>query len=178
MKIAVYCGSGFGAGAAWRKAAVELGQWIGSRGHTLVYGGGDSGLMGLVAQEAFEGGSRVIGVVPGNVPFICERPQPWCSEVITTDSMASRKQRMLDLADAFIALPGGIGTLDEISEAITLTKIGVFDKPSVLVNTNGFYEPFRRQLAQMETSGFIAAGSMAHVLFSDEVEEIARFIEG
>lgn len=178
MNIAVYCGSGFGTGDAWREAAVRLGCWIGSQGHTLVYGGGDSGLMGLVAQAAYEGGSRVIGVLPGNVPFICERPQPWCTEVITMETMASRKQRMLDLADAYIALPGGIGTLDEISEAITLTKIGVCDKPSVMFNTKGFYEPFRKQLAQMEEAGFIAPGSMKHVLFSDEVEEIARFIAG
>lgn len=175
MKIAVYCGSGFGHGEAWRQAAQRLGQWIGEKGHTLVYGGGEAGLMGEVAKAAHALGSEVIGVLPGNVAFICGRPQPYCTQVITMDSMTTRKQKMLDLADAFVALPGGIGTLDEITEAITLTKIGVFQKPAVMFNTDGYYEPFRTMLAQMEQTGFVEPGSMAQVLFSDDTEQIEAF---
>ena len=176
MRIAVYCGSGFGRGDEWREAAVRLGQWIGENGHELIYGGGEAGLMGAVAREAFIRGSRVVGVVPGNVPFICERPQLYCTEVITMPDMTGRKQRMLELADAFIALPGGTGTLDEISEVITLTKIGVFEKRSVLFNTRDFYGPFRLLIERMTEEGFVTPGSLEHVLFSDDLEEIGAFL--
>jgi hypothetical protein len=116
--------------------------------------------------------------VPGNVDFIKDRPQPYVTELITTVNMSERKQKMLELADAFIALPGGIGTLDEISEAITLTKIGVFDKKCVLFNHNGFYEPFKKMMDEMENAGFLRPENMRHVLFSGEVDEIDRFFEG
>ena len=177
MKIAVYCGSTFGSDPAFEQAARRLGRWLGDSGHTLVYGGGESGLMGAVASEVFARGGQVIGVLPGNVRFICERPQPWCTQVITEPDMNSRKQRMLELADAFIALPGGTGTLDEISEVITLTKLGVFAKRSVLFNTRGFYEPFRQMIGEMERCGFIGPGEMAHVLYSDDPEEIGAFLQ-
>ncbi len=176
MKIAVYCGSGFGKDPIYTEAAGELGRWIADNHHTLVYGGGDSGLMGTVAKAVFDLGSEVIGVIPGNVDFIKNRPQPYVTELIVSENMSERKGKMLELADAFIALPGGIGTLDEISEVITLTKIGVFDKKCILFNRNNFYEPFRVMLDDMEKAGFIDPGSMNHVLFSDDVEEIGKFI--
>lgn len=175
MKIAVYCGSGMGNDPAFAQAAAELGAWIGENGHTLVYGGGTAGLMGVVAEVAFRRGSTVIGVLPGNVPFICQRPQPFCTQVLTMENMAARKQKMLDLADAFIALPGGIGTLDEISEAITLTKIGVFDKPAVLFNTGSFYAPFRDVLERMIGADLMDASAMQKILFSDSTGEIEAF---
>lgn len=176
MKIAVYCGSGFGRGEQWREAAKRLGAWIGEQGHTLVYGGGEAGLMGEVAQAAFSRGSRVIGVVPGNVEFIRSRPQPYCTEVQVMANMSARKQRMLELADAFVALPGGIGTLDEITEAITLTRIGVFRKPAVLVNTADYYAHFRQMLADMAKAGFIEE-ALPYVLFSDDMTKIADFLD-
>lgn len=176
MKIAVFCGSGFGNNPVYIEGAKKLGKWIGDRKHTLIYGGGESGLMGVVAREVFEAGCPVIGVVPGNVDFIKSRPQPYVTELITAKNMSDRKEKMLESADAFIALPGGIGTLDEMSEAITLTKIGVFDKKCILFNQNGFYESFRNVLADMEKEGFIESGSMDYVLFSDDEDEIERFI--
>ena len=136
MKIAVYCGSELGSHPEYAKAARELGGWIGNNKYTLVYGGGESGLMGAVAGAVHDAGCEVIGVVPGNVDFIKERPQPYVTELIITNNMSDRKQKMLELADGFIALPGGIGTLDEISEAINLTKICVFHKPCILFNRN------------------------------------------
>lgn len=176
MKIAVYCGSGFGNNPVYAEGAKRLGQWIGQNKHTLVYGGGESGLMGVVAREVFEAGCSVIGVVPGDVSFIKDRPQPYVTELIVAKNMSERKETMLELADAFIALPGGIGTLDEMSEAITLTKIGVFDKKCILFNQNGFYESFRNVLADMEKAEFIEVGSMSNVLFSADVDEIEKFI--
>ncbi len=177
MKIAVYCGSDFGTVHAYKEAATQLGQWIASSGNTLVYGGGDSGLMGETAKQVHSNGNQVIGVIPGNVGFIAERPQPYCTEVIITESMSARKQKMLDLADAFIALPGGTGTLDEITEALTLTKIGVFRKACIFFNRNGFYEPVKTMFAEMEKAGFLTPSSMSHVLFSDDPLEIEAFIK-
>jgi len=176
MTIAVYCGSSGGNEPAYQDAARTLGAWIGENGHTLIYGGGQSGLMGLVAQQVYERDGRVIGVLPQNVSFIRSRPQPYCTELITCESMSARKQRMLELADAFFALPGGIGTLDEITEAITLTHIGVFEKPSVLFNVNGYYEPLRAMLKKMRDAAFFRVGKKPYVLFSDDLREIGAFL--
>lgn len=176
MKIAVYCGSDFGSNPVYTQAARELGEWIGKQGYSLVYGGGESGLMGAVAKEVAAAGSHVIGVLPGNVDFIMNRPQPYVTELIVAKDMGERKAKMLELADAFIALPGGIGTLDEISEAITLTKIGVFHKKCVLFNRNDFYEPLRTMFEEMERAGFLQSESMDHVLFSDNLQEIQKFL--
>ena len=176
MKIAVYCASEFGKEELYTEAARKLGQWIGASKHTLVYGGGESGLMGTVAKEVHDAGCEVIGVVPGNVAFIKNRPQPYVTKLILTEDMSERKRKMLELADVFIALPGGMGTLDEISETITLTKIGVFHKPSILFNRNGFYEPLKQMFQTMEDAGFLAEDKMKHVLFSDDLKEMEGFL--
>ena len=157
MKIAVYCASEFGKEELYTEAARELGQWIGASKHTLVYGGGESGLMGIVAKEVHDAGCEV-------------------TKLIFTEDMSERKRKMLELADVFIALPGGIGTLDEISETITLTKIGVFHKPSILFNRNGFYEPLKQMFQTMEDAGFLAEDKMKHVLFSDDLKEMEGFL--
>lgn len=182
MKIAVYCGSEMGNDPIYIDAAKELGNWIGENGYTLIYGGGALGLMGTVAKAVKEAGetkhcSHVIGVVPGNVGFIKDRPQPYATEILVARDMSDRKVKMLELADAFIALPGGIGTVDEISEAITLTKIGVFDKPCIIYNQNGFYEPFKKMLMEMDQAGFLKLENMDHVLFSNDLKEIEQFLE-
>jgi len=176
MNIAVYCGSSDGSRAIYRSAAKQLGEWIAAAGHTLIYGGGDEGLMGAVAEAAYRGGSRVIGVVPANIPFICSRPQPWCTQVLRMEDMQQRKAKMLALADAFIALPGGIGTLDEISEAITMTRIGAFRKPCVLYNTDGIYDPLRELFQRMVDAGFVAPDSLGLVRFSADPDEIAGWL--
>lgn len=177
MKIAVYCGSGFGKENIYVEAARNLGKWIALQGHSLVYGGGDSGLMGVVADEVFSAGSEVIGVIPGDVEFIANRPQPYCTEVIKARNMSERKEIMLEKADAFIALPGGIGTLDEISEAITLTKIGVFSKKAVLFNAEGFYDSFKDFCQKMIDSEFLTEQDMEKVLFSADFNEIENFLK-
>jgi len=176
MNIAVYCGSDFGNDLAYTDIAREIGKWIADNNNTLVYGGGESGLMGIVAKEVYAAGCEVIGVIPGDVDFIKGRPQPYVTKLITTADMSDRKKKMLELADVFIALPGGIGTLDEISEAITLTKIGVFRKPCVMINKNAFYNPFKDMLDSMEQAGFLRKESMEHVLFSDDIQMIDEFI--
>ena len=177
MKIAVYCASVFGGNEEYVKAARELGKWIGKSKHTLVYGGGESGLMGIVAEEVYAAGNKVIGVVPGNVEFINSRPQPYTTKLITTVDMSERKQKMVELADVFIALPGGIGTLDEISEAIVLTKIAELQKPCILFNRNNFYTPLQELLKKMDQAGFLWGDHIEHVLFSDHLNEIEAFID-
>lgn len=177
MKIAVYCASVFGGNREYVKAARELGKWIGKSKHTLVYGGGESGLMGIVAEEVYAAGNEVIGVVPGNVEFINSRPQPYTTKLITTMDMSERKQKMVELADVFIALPGGIGTLDEISEAIVLTKIAELQKPCILFNRNNFYTPLQELLKKMDQAGFLWGDHIEHVLFSDHLNEIEAFID-
>lgn len=177
MKIAVYCGSTLGNNPRIVEKVKELGKWMGENGHTLIYGGGDAGLMGTIAKEVHAYQNPVIGVLPGNVSFICSRPQPYCSEVIIAKNMNERKQVMLEKADAFIALPGGIGTLDEISEAITLTKIGVFSKPSICFNVDGFYTPFQHMLEEMSQTDFLNGKEMTHVLFSENISCIESFLK-
>lgn len=177
MKIAVYCASVFGGNEEYVKAARELGEWIGKSKHTLVYGGGESGLMGIVAEEVCAAGNEVIGVVPGNVEFINSRPQPYTTKLITTMDMSERKQKMVELADVFIALPGGIGTLDEISEAMVLTKIAELQKPCILFNRNNFYTPLQDLLEKMDQAGFLWGDHIEHVLFSDHLNEIEVFVD-
>ncbi len=176
MNIAVYCGRSFGNDAAYREGARNLGLWIAENSHTLVFGGGNIGLMGILAEAVFQNGGHVIGVLPGDIDFIVSRPQPFCSEIITETDMAARKRKMLELADAYIALPGGIGTLDEITEAMTLIKIGYLPKPAVLFNISGYYEPFRNMLDRSVSSGFMDQKDLKSILISDSLEEISYFI--
>lgn len=174
--IAVFCGSDMGKKTAFCEAAEELGKWIGKNKDVLIYGGGDAGLMGVVSKNAYQAGSKVIGVVPKNVDFMKKRSQEYVTTLIETSDMSERKQKMMDIADVFIALPGGIGTLDEMSEAITMTKIGAFHKPCIFFNKDDYYAPLKRMFDEMEQAGFWWKDSRKHVLFSENFEEIERFI--
>ena len=176
MNIAVYCGSVTGHDAIFTKRAEELGQWIADHHHTLIFGGGNIGLMGTVAEAVFRHEGKVIGVLPANIDFIIERPQPFCTEIIQAPDMASRKVKMMELADAYIALPGGIGTLDELTEIMTLIRIDYYRKPAVIFNINNYYEPFKSMLDQMIDNGFMDQKDLDRVLFSDRLEEIESFL--
>lgn len=176
MKIAVYCGSGFGNNCQFAHSACELGEWIGKNGHSLVYGGGESGLMGEVAKSAKQNGAYITGVIPVDVDFIAKRPQPYCNEVLKTKNMSERKAKMLEISDAFIALPGGIGTLDEISEAITLTKLNVYNKKSILFNKCGYYEPLKEMFQEMIKTDFMKAEDISKVCFAETVKQIEEFL--
>lgn len=177
MKIAVYCGSTTGDRASYMQKAYELGKWIADNGHTLVYGGSNTGLMGAVADGAIDGNGRVIGVQT-NIPLIQSRKHAALTESIETATMAERKEKMMELADAYIALPGGIGTLDEITEILCLRSLGVADGPIVFYNADGYYEPMRTVLERMLASGFCTKESLERILFSGELEEIAAFLQG
>jgi cytokinin riboside 5'-monophosphate phosphoribohydrolase len=139
MKICVFCSSSDAVDGAYRSAAEEMGALIGARGHTMVYGGGRVGLMGAAAAAARNAGARVIGIIPQfmNRPGV---PDQDCDELIFTKDMRERKARMMDMSDAFVALPGGFGTLEELSEVITQKQFDFLKGPLVAVNTGGFYD--------------------------------------
>jgi cytokinin riboside 5'-monophosphate phosphoribohydrolase len=138
VRICVYCSSSDAVGEGYKGAADELGRLLAAGGHSLVFGGGCYGLMGAVARAARRGGARVTGVIPR---FMAERTETEADEVVVTGDLRERKARMEELSDAFVALPGGFGTLEEILEILTLRQLGVVSKPAVFVNTNGFYAP-------------------------------------
>jgi cytokinin riboside 5'-monophosphate phosphoribohydrolase len=139
VRICVYCSSSDAVDAAYLEAAAEMGRLIGSGGHTLVYGGGRVGLMGAAARAVHAAGGRVIGIIPR---FMDKPGVPYtaCDELEFTTTMAERKARMMALAEAFVALPGGFGTLEELSEVMTQKQFDILKAPLVAVNTRGFYD--------------------------------------
>ena len=177
MKIAVYCGSVSGTEPEYMAVARKLGDWIGRNGHELVYGGSKTGLMGAVADAVLKHGGKVIGVLP-DVKLIHERRHPGLSECHLTDTMSARKDKMIALSDAYIALPGGFGTLDEISDVLCLNRLQLIRRPTVLVNTRGFYEPVRQLVLNMIDAGFVGGEEMDMLRITGDVEEIAEFVEG
>ena len=176
MNIAVYCGSSDGNNGKFAESAKELGKWIGERGNTLVYGGANRGLMGVVADAVLENGGKVIGVLP-DVPRIQARKHTGLTECINTSSMAERKAKMIELSDAFVALPGGIGTLDEITDVLSLSSLDEVAGPIVLFNSDGYYEPFRKIIRSIIENGFGREEYFERTLFSDNMDEIAAFLK-
>ncbi len=177
MKIAVYCGSSAGNDDKYMRTAVTLGKWIAENGHELVFGASNAGLMGAVANAVLYNGGKAIGVVP-DVPVIRAQAHKGLTETIFTKDMSERKKVMLELADAYIALPGGIGTLDEITEVICLSQLRIHTKPIVFYDVDGYYEPMMNMFTVAEKEGFAHKEGNGRVLFSDEIEEIASFITG
>lgn len=152
--VAVYCGSAHGNNPDFTEAARTLGAELAARGLTLVYGGGNVGLMGEVADATLAAGGRVTGVIPRQL-VDREMAHPGLTTLEVVDNMAQRKARMEELADAFICLPGGIGTLEEIVEVLCLQQLGLLDAPVGLVDTNSFWQPFTAMLSSFAQSEFI-----------------------
>ena len=152
--IAVFCASHDGADPAYRQAAVQLGALIAGGGFGLVYGGATTGLMGAVSDAAMAGGAPVIGVLPA-VLRSREIAHPGLTELHHVDSMHERKAMMVERADAFVALPGGFGTLDEFVEVVTWSLLGTHSKPCVLVNLRSYFDHLLRFLDHAEHEGFI-----------------------
>lgn len=161
---------------SFTEGAKALGSWIAQNGHTLVYGGSRTGLMGATADAVLAGGGKVIGVIP-DVKLIQERRHPGLTECIETKDMAERKQKMIELADAYVALPGGPGTLDEISEVICLARLGIENKACVLFDTDGYYQALKKIFEEMVEVGFSEKEDFKRVLVSADLDEIERFIE-
>ena len=159
MNICVFCGSSTGSESAFRDAAIELGNLIGSSQNTLIYGGGNVGLMGVIADSTLAAGGKVIGVIP---EFLQRREvaHTGLTQLEVVDSMHLRKQRMAELADAFIAMPGGWGTLDELAEILTWRQLGLIQSPIGILNTDSFFDHLLAQMSLMTRYGFLGNGSL------------------
>ncbi|WP_157269975.1 LOG family protein [Azohydromonas aeria] len=154
--VAVFCGSNFGASPAYAEGAAALGREIAARGLRLVYGGTNKGLMGVVADAVLDAGGSVVGVINQRLHARGHlHPRLGLHEVVA--SMGERKRRMAELADAFVALPGGLGTLEELFEAATLTQLGEHAKACGALNLRGYYEPLRALLGHAAAEGFMRA---------------------
>lgn len=153
--VCVYCGSSKGDSPVFAAAAHELGTLFARRKIRLVFGGGSVGLMGVLADAVLAAGGKVTGVIPHGLRT-AELAHEGVSEMIAVDSMHARKQRMVELADAFIALPGGIGTLDELFETWTWLQLGIHHKPVGLLNVAGYYDPLLKFLHQMSQRMFLS----------------------
>lgn len=176
MNIAVYCASSSGNDEVYIRFAEALGREIGRRGHTLVYGGSAGGLMGAVADGCLAEGGKVIGVEP-DVPLIRARQHQNLTEVIFTDSMAERKTVMIRLSNGFIALPGGPGTLDEITEVIDMKKLRQLSGGIAFADVNSYWQPLHGMLAHMNKCGFLDAPIENEAIFSDDINTILNYLE-
>ena len=155
-RVCVFCGSNSGANPAYAQAATQLGRLLAERGLTLVYGGGNVGLMGVVADAALEAGGQVIGVIPESM-LKWEVGHPNLTELRVVTSMHERKATMAELADAFIALPGGVGTLEELFEVWTWGQLGLHTKPLAFLDVAGYFERLHAFLDHMAGEGFVKA---------------------
>ena len=160
-----------GAAPAYAEAAREVGKRIAADGLTLVYGGGSVGLMGVVADAALEAGGSVTGVIPTGL-FRAEIAHPGLTELIQVTSMHERKAVMFDRADAFVALPGGLGTLEELLEMATWGQIGLHRKPMITLDVNGFWTPFHAYLRHCSEAGFVKPANLELIRNVNQVEKV------
>ncbi|MDP2802469.1 MAG: TIGR00730 family Rossman fold protein [Phreatobacter sp.] len=169
--ICVYCGSGSGHDVVHEQAARELGAAMARAGIRLVYGGGGIGLMGTLAKSVVDGGGKVLGIIPD---FLKRKEMPLDAviDVVTVSDMHTRKMRMFIEADAFVALPGGIGTLEELVEQLTWAQLGRHAKPVIIANVGGFWDPLRVLLDHMKSEGFIRPGLAVKYTVIDEIRDI------
>ncbi|HYG17816.1 MAG TPA: TIGR00730 family Rossman fold protein [Ohtaekwangia sp.] len=171
MNICVFCGSSVGIKSAFADAAKHLGRLMAEKKHTLIYGGGNIGLMGILADAVMEHGGEVVGVIPD---FLLQREVGHRGitrlEVVTT--MHARKNRMAELSHAFIALPGGWGTLDELAEILTWRQLGLIQHPIAVLNTLQFFNPLLSQMEHMASMGFLRDDYRAHFTVEESAERL------
>lgn len=173
MNITVYLGALHGNDPALVTAVKELGAWIGASGHTLVYGGSKSGLMGELSRSALQSGGPVIGVEPK--AFVdAAFEQEGLTQLIVTKDMPDRKRKMIELGNAFVAFPGGTGTLEEISEVMSMVTLHYIDAPCILYNLNGYYDSLKALLNHMVAMGLSTHERLAGIYFADCLEDIVR----
>ncbi|MBO4307554.1 MAG: TIGR00730 family Rossman fold protein [Bacteroidales bacterium] len=170
MKIAVFCGSSNPKNRKYLDDAKLLGRRIAKSGHTLVYGGSNLGMMGAVSGAALECGGTVIGVIPTLFSEEIIMSQP-VTELVRVSSMAERKEYIIRESDAFVALPGGIGTLDEVLEVLVANQLKQIKKTIALYNPDGFYDSFLEQIKQMGTNGFFRSGAEPEIINCKEIND-------
>ena len=176
-RVCVFSGSSPGADLAYRAAANDLGHGLAERGIELVYGGAHVGLMGVVADAALEGGGRVVGVIPQSL-VDREVAHTGLSDLRVVDSMHDRKAQMAELADAFVALPGGVGTLEELFEVYTWNQLGLHAKPLGLLNVRGYFDGLARFLDHATAERFVTPQHRAMLLVSEDLGELLDGLAG
>lgn len=180
ISLCVYCGSRLGTDPAYRSAAETLGAEIGRRGWRLVYGGGNVGLMGVVADAVLQAGGTVLGVIPDSL-LRREVGHRGLTELQVVETMHERKQHMAEQSDAFVALPGGIGTLEELYEVWTWQHLGYHSKPVALLNVAGYYQQLLDFMRHTEAQGFVDADQQKALWIDSEptalLDRIARHLQ-
>lgn len=171
LAVCVFCGARDGASPAWRALAEDVGRRIAARDWTVVYGGGDVGLMGALAGGALEAGGKVIGIIPRAL-LRQEQGKHEVTRLEVVETMALRKERMIALSDAFIVLPGGLGTLDELFEVLTLRQIGLHRKPVGILDHENYFGSLFAAIETMADHGFVAREHIDHLLVKDAVEPL------
>lgn len=175
FSICVYCGSRPGTNPAYEKTAIEVGQWIGQRGGQLVYGGGRSGLMGIVANATQSAGGKVIGIIPQAL-VNKELANEACDELHVVANMHERKAMMAERSHAFLALPGGIGTFEELFEIWTWRQLGYHDKPIGLLNVDNYYTPLIGFLQSTTAQGFMQPWQMDLINHTNNTDEVLQYL--
>ena len=169
--LCVFCGSRFGADPAARDGAVQLGELLAREDITLVYGGGGVGLMGLVANATLKRGGRVVGIIPR---FLLQREagHPNLTETVVVETMHERKLQMFERSDAFVVLPGGLGTLEELFEVLSWRTLGLHTKPIVIVDQGGYWEPLAALLRSVVEGGFAERSHLDHLAFIRDLKDL------
>ena len=179
MNITVYCGAAEGNDPGFIARAKELGAWMAQNGHRLIYGAGNSGMMGAVSDALIDGGGEAVGVTP-QFFVLAEETRSDLTEVVIADDMSTRRNWMIDHGDAFIALPGGMGTLDEITEVMTYKRLGLLgelNKPVMIYNVNGYYDKLFDFLDDMRGMDFCRQLDRDNVIEVTCIEDIERVLE-
>ncbi len=176
MNITVYLGANEGNDPALRDAVRQLGRWIGENGHTLIYGGSENGLMGEIAKSVLSAGGKAIGVEP---QFFIDLGYefPGLTQLIVTKDMAERKAKMIELGDAFIAFPGGTGTLEEITEVMSKVSLKQLDAPCILYNLNGYYDSLKALLRHMIEMGLSSQERQQGIYFAENLDQITKIVQ-
>lgn len=176
QSVCVYCGSSNRVDQVYKDSAIALGELIAANGWGVVYGGGRVGLMGLVADSALKNGAKVVGIIPEHIQSR-EIEHTDLTELHIVDSMHVRKQMMVDRADAFVVLAGGLGTLDEFFELLTWKQLGLHDKPIVLVNINGYWTKLLEAILHISDAGFMRKEDMGTFIVVESIDQVAGAIK-
>ena len=176
MNICIYGAASNDIDDRFRDTGYALGKNIAARGHDLVFGGGNTGMMGAVARGGHDGGARVIGIAPSffNVEGIL---YPLNDEIIYTETMRQRKQKMEDMSEGFIVTPGGVGTFEEFFEILTLKQLGRMKKPIAVLNTDGYYDPMLEMMRYAAKTNFMDINNFRLFLVSSSIDEVLDYIE-
>ena len=168
MRVAIFCGSSMGKDPAYAKAAEALGVKLAELGHTAIYGGGNVGLMGIMADACLANGGSVIGVIPEFL-LEAEKGHEGIFRLEIVDTMEERKARMMELADAFLALPGGPGTMEEIFTSYVLRRLGRHEKPCLVYNVNHYYDTLETFMEEMVQGGFLPEEEKEKLVFFENL---------